>query len=64
MNRKKTNALGVRGYPGKSDKGELSIIPKELFLLSPCIPPLPREWQTLSNDNIVYRQVCFIRRKE
>ncbi|KAK8807339.1 hypothetical protein WA158_004098 [Blastocystis sp. Blastoise] len=48
--------IGIRGFPGKSEKGELSIIPREITLLSPCIPPLPREWQTLSNDNIIYRQ--------
>lgn len=33
--------IGVEGYPGKSKKGELSIFPKSLTVLSPCLhmPP-------------------------
>lgn len=33
--------IGVRGHPGKTKKGELSIIPVELTLLSPCLHMLP-----------------------
>lgn len=33
--------LGVRGYPGKSKRGELSIFPKECVLLTPCLHMLP-----------------------
>lgn len=33
--------IGVRGNPGKTKKGELSIIPKEMTLLSPCLHMLP-----------------------
>lgn len=33
--------IGVRGNPGKTKKGELSIIPIELTLLSPCLHMLP-----------------------
>ena len=33
--------IGVRGHPGKSKKGELSIFPKEIVLLSPCLHMLP-----------------------
>jgi lysyl-tRNA synthetase class 2 len=33
--------VGVRGYPGKSKTGELSIFPKEIILLSPCLHMLP-----------------------
>ena len=32
---------GVRGYPGKSKAGELSIIPTRIALLAPCLPNLP-----------------------
>ncbi|TPX35288.1 lysine---tRNA ligase [Synchytrium microbalum] len=34
--------IGVRGYPGKSKKGELSIFPKEVTLLAPCLHNLPK----------------------
>lgn len=34
--------VGVRGVPGKSKKGELSIFPKEVTLLSPCLRTLPK----------------------
>ena len=33
--------VGVRGVPGKSKKGELSIFPKDITLLSPCLRMLP-----------------------
>ena len=34
---------GVLGYPGKSKVGELSIIPRAILLLAPCIPHLPAQ---------------------
>ena len=33
--------VGVQGFPGKSGKGELSIIPRQLHVLAPCIQPFP-----------------------
>lgn len=33
--------IGVEGNPGKTKKGELSIIPKKITLLSPCLHMLP-----------------------
>lgn len=33
--------IGVQGNPGKTKKGELSIIPYEIVLLSPCLHMLP-----------------------
>ena len=33
--------IGCVGYPGKTKKGELSIIPKKIELLSPCLHMLP-----------------------
>lgn len=32
---------GIRGYPGKSKRGELSIFPHEMKLLTPCLHMLP-----------------------
>ena len=33
--------VAVEGFPGKSQKGELSIIPRKVTLLSPCLNPIP-----------------------
>lgn len=33
--------IGVKGFPGKSNRGELSIISEELCLLAPCKSPMP-----------------------
>lgn len=33
--------IGVEGHPGKTKKGELSIIPKKVTLLSPCLHMIP-----------------------
>lgn len=33
--------IGCIGHPGKTKKGELSIIPKSIKLLSPCLHMLP-----------------------
>jgi len=33
--------VGIVGFPGKSKKGELSIFPTKIFLLSPCLHMLP-----------------------
>ena len=39
---KRGDVIGVQGYPGKSKKGELSIFPTEITLLSPCLHMLPQ----------------------
>jgi len=38
---KRGDIVGVKGTPGKSKKGELSIFPEEIVLLSPCLHMLP-----------------------
>lgn len=38
---KRGDIVGVKGFPGKSKKGELSIFPTEIVLLSPCLHMLP-----------------------
>jgi lysyl-tRNA synthetase, class II len=48
--------VGVIGYPGKSKKGELSIFPTSLQLLSPCLHMLPKSHTGLKNQEIRYRQ--------
>ena len=45
--------VGVVGSPGKSKRGELSIFPRTLVLLSPCMHMLPRE---IKNVEVRFRQ--------
>lgn len=47
--------VGCLGYPGKTKKGELSLIPKELTLLSPCLRMLPHLHYGLKDKETRYR---------
>lgn len=38
---KRGDVIGVKGFPGKSKTGQLSIFPSEIQLLSPCLHMLP-----------------------
>ncbi|XP_052834039.1 lysine--tRNA ligase [Octopus bimaculoides] len=53
---KRGDMVGVRGYPGKTKKGELSIIPIEMVLLSPCLHQLPHLYYGVKNQETRYRQ--------
>eukprot|EP00761_Pharyngomonas_kirbyi_P012781 gb/GECH01012808.1/.p1 GENE.gb/GECH01012808.1/~~gb/GECH01012808.1/.p1 ORF type:complete len:648 (+),score=180.47 gb/GECH01012808.1/:1-1944(+) len=48
--------IGVTGAPAKSKKGELSIIPKEMVLLSPCYHMLPKSHFGLKDKETRFRQ--------
>jgi lysyl-tRNA synthetase, class II len=48
--------VGVTGYPGKSKKGELSIFPLSMQLLTPCLRILPRAHFGLKDLETRYRQ--------
>ncbi|CAG8595940.1 747_t:CDS:2, partial [Paraglomus occultum] len=48
--------VGVRGCPGKSKRGELSIFPKDLVLLSPCLHMLPKAHYGFKDQESRYRQ--------
>ena len=37
--------------------GELSIFPKEITLLSPCLWNVPREWYEIKDPEVKYRKV-------
>merc|ERR1711871_997258 len=50
---KRGDIVGIRGFPGKSKKGELSIFPVQVELLSPCMHMMPR---ALTNQETRYRQ--------
>mmetsp|Transcript_11152 Transcript_11152/g.20719 ORF Transcript_11152/g.20719 Transcript_11152/m.20719 type:complete len:605 (+) Transcript_11152:83-1897(+) len=47
--------VGFEGMAGKSNKGELSIFPSKMTLLSPCLHMLPMERSTLNQD-VRYRK--------
>lgn len=48
--------VGVTGFPGKSKRGELSIIPTSITILSPCLHMLPTSHTGLKNQEVRYRQ--------
>ncbi|KAJ1986312.1 lysyl-tRNA synthetase [Coemansia spiralis] len=48
--------VGVRGYPGVSKRGELSIFPRDITLLSPCLRTLPKAHYGLTDQETRYRQ--------
>ena len=48
--------VGVQGFPCKTEKGELSIAPKKLTLLSPCLHMLPHLHFGVKNQETRYRQ--------
>ncbi|XP_041478155.1 lysine--tRNA ligase-like isoform X1 [Lytechinus variegatus] len=48
--------IGVKGRPGRTKKGELSILPSEISLLSPCLHMLPHLHYGLTNKETRFRQ--------
>ncbi|AQK64351.1 Lysine--tRNA ligase [Zea mays] len=40
---KRGDIVGICGYPGKSNRGELSLFPKKFVVLSPCLHMMPRQ---------------------
>ncbi|KAL9265860.1 Lysine--tRNA ligase, cytoplasmic-like protein [Drosera capensis] len=48
---KRGDIVGVTGFPGKSKRGELSIFPKTLVVLSHCLHMMPRQKAGPENPN-------------
>ena len=48
--------VGVVGNPGRTKKGELSIIPSEVVLLAPCLHMLPHLHYGIKDKETRYRQ--------
>ena len=48
--------IGVIGQPGKTKRGELSIAPGEIFLLSPCLHMLPEAHVGFKEQEARYRK--------
>ena len=55
-NLKRGDVIGLVGYPGKSKKGELSIFPTKVVLLSTCLHMLPKVDGSLKEQETRYRQ--------
>lgn len=53
---KRGDIVGVTGHPGKSKKGELSIFPTKIELLSACMHMLPKGEGSLKDQEVRYRQ--------
>ncbi|XP_065827167.1 lysine--tRNA ligase-like isoform X2 [Oscarella lobularis] len=53
---KRGDIVGVTGNPGKTKKGELSIIPHTVLLLSPCLHMLPHLHFGLRDKETRYRK--------
>ena len=50
--------IGVRGFPGRTQTGELSLFATHVQLLSPCLHILPPETSGLKDVETRYRQRC------
>ncbi|ETN61063.1 lysyl-tRNA synthetase [Anopheles darlingi] len=48
--------IGVTGVPGKTKKGELSVMPKRIKLLAPCLHMLPHLHYGLKDKETRFRQ--------
>uniref|UniRef100_A0A0D6R2Q6 Lysine--tRNA ligase n=1 Tax=Araucaria cunninghamii TaxID=56994 RepID=A0A0D6R2Q6_ARACU len=48
---KRGDIVGIRGFPGKSKRGELSIFPTFFMVLSPCLHMMPRQKTISAKDH-------------
>jgi lysyl-tRNA synthetase class 2 len=48
--------VGVVGFPGKTNKGELSVFAQDIILLSPCLHMLPKAHYGFKDQESRYRQ--------
>jgi len=48
--------VGVEGHPAKTKKGELSIVPKKMIVLSPCLHMLPHLHYGFKDQEMRYRK--------
>ena len=53
---KRGDIIGVKGVIGRTKKGELSVAPKKIKLLSPCLRMLPQSRVGLTDQETRYRQ--------
>jgi lysyl-tRNA synthetase class 2 len=48
--------IQVTGYLGTTSRGEKSVIPKEIRILTKSLRPLPDKWEGLSDPELIYRK--------
>jgi lysyl-tRNA synthetase class 2 len=48
--------VGVVGIVGKSKKGELSILPKSITILAPCLHEIPKQFFGLADVDVRFKQ--------
>ncbi|XP_059140639.1 lysine--tRNA ligase-like isoform X2 [Physella acuta] len=53
---KRGDIVGVKGKPGKTKKGELSIVPTTVTLLAPCLRQLPHLYYGVKDKETRFRQ--------
>ena len=53
---KRGDIIGVTGTPTRTNKGELSVVPSTITLLSPCLHALPHAHQSITDQEIRYRK--------
>ncbi|XP_062163871.1 lysine--tRNA ligase, cytoplasmic isoform X2 [Alnus glutinosa] len=56
-NVKRGDIVGVKGFPGKTKRGELSIFPKSFIVLSHCLHMMPRQKAKGASDNTNLKKV-------
>jgi len=55
-NVRRGDIVGIEGVPGKSKKGELSIFPTAMTILTPCLHMMPKGFYGLKDVEVRYRQ--------
>jgi lysyl-tRNA synthetase class 2 len=48
--------VGIKGFPGRTERGELSVYATEMVLLSPCLHMMPDKFKGLKNQETRFRQ--------
>ncbi|KAG8062679.1 hypothetical protein GUJ93_ZPchr0003g17051 [Zizania palustris] len=56
---KRGDIVGISGYPGKSNRGELSVFPRKFVVLSPCLHMMPRQVSHKCTHNFSYSYTCL-----
>ncbi|KAM7481052.1 hypothetical protein LguiB_005635 [Lonicera macranthoides] len=58
---KRGDIVGIKGFPGKSKRGELSIFPKSFVVLSHCLHMMPRQ-KAAGSDNVNVKETRYRQR--
>ena len=56
---KRGDIIGVKGYPTRTKTGELSIVPRKMELLSPCLHAMPHYYGLKDKVILVLRMWCW-----